>query len=144
MKIDLSKSTFIIPIRLETDDRVRNVITSLCFLLSNFKTNIIVKEVDSSSVFLEQVLPQIEEFCKDISDLNHIFEQSNSPEFHRQRILNDMTLQSTTKIVVNYDCDVLLPVQSYVNAYNLILNGSSDVVYPYGDGMYQKQVFADD
>ncbi len=144
MKIDLSKSTFIIPIRLETDDRVRNVITSLCFLLSNFKTNIIVKEVDSSSVFVEQVLPQIEEFCEDISDLKHIFEQSESPEFHRQRILNDMILQSTTEIVVNYDCDILLPVQSYVNAYNLILDGSSDVVYPYGDGMYQKQVFADD
>ncbi len=144
MKIDLSKSTFIIPIRLETDDRVRNAITSLCFLLSNFKTNIVVKEVDSSSVFLDQVLPQIEEFCEDISDLKHIFEQSQSPEFHRQRILNDMILQSTTEIVVNYDCDILLPVQSYVNAYNLILDGSSDVVYPYGDGMYQKQVFADD
>jgi len=144
MKIDLSKSTFIIPIRLETDDRVRNAITSLCFLLSNFKTNIVVKEVDSSSVFLDQVLPQIEEFCEDISDLKHIFEQSQSPEFHRQRILNDMIMESTTEIVVNYDCDILLPIQSYASAYNLILDGSSDVVYPYGDGMYQKQVFADD
>ena len=47
MKIDLSQATFIIPIRIESTDRLRNVITIVSFLVENFDNNIIVKEVDS-------------------------------------------------------------------------------------------------
>jgi hypothetical protein len=43
--VDLSKATFIIPLRIESADRMRNIITLLCFLLGNFDTNVIVKEV---------------------------------------------------------------------------------------------------
>ena len=55
-----------------------------------------------------------------------------------------MLSQSKTDVVINYDCDVLLPIDSYVNAYESIINGESDVVYPFGAGNYQKQIFADD
>jgi len=144
-KFDLSKATFIIPIRIESDDRLRNVITSICFLLSNFNTNIIVKEVDSESRFSRDALPQIKEFCDgDTTGLIHQFVKSDSPSFHRQKILNDMVMEATTEVVVNYDCDIILPIASYVQAYERIINGSSDVVYPYGNGDFQIQVFADD
>ena len=63
MKTDLSQATFIIPIRIESNDRLRNVITSICYLLKNFDTNIIVKEVDKTSVFLASALPPIVECC---------------------------------------------------------------------------------
>ncbi len=49
-----------------------------------------------------------------------------------------------TPIVVNYDCDVILPKKSYEIAYKSILEGDADVVYPYGQGMFQKQVAATD
>ena len=62
MKHDLKQVTFIIPIRIESEDRLRNVITSVAFLLNNFDTNIIIKEVDKTSVFAEQALPQLESF----------------------------------------------------------------------------------
>ena len=48
MRIDLSQATFIIPIRIESPDRLRNVVTTTAFLLENFKTNIIIKEVDKA------------------------------------------------------------------------------------------------
>ena len=144
-KIDLSNATFIVPIRLESADRLRNVITSLCYILANFKTNVIVHEVDSESVFAESALPQITEFLDgDVGDLKHIFEQSDAPSFHRQRVLNDMIMMSTTKVVVNYDCDVILPRETYQHAYEIINNDHADVIYPYGDGNWQYQVFADD
>ena len=54
MKTDLTDATFIIPIRIESEDRLRNVITSVAFLLNNFNTNIIIKEVDKKSVFKER------------------------------------------------------------------------------------------
>ena len=49
MKRDLKDCTFIIPIKIESTDRLRNVITVLCYLVSNFDTNIIVKEVDTAT-----------------------------------------------------------------------------------------------
>jgi hypothetical protein len=144
MKHDLSRATFIIPIKIESDDRLRNVITSICFLLDNFETTVMVKEVDEQSRFVTEALPQIVQFCDNIDGLLHSFEHTTAPTFHRQRVLNDMIMEAKTEIVVNYDCDILLPVGSYLSAYNSILDNESDVVYPYGDGEYQYRVMADD
>ena len=144
MKIDLSEATFIIPIRIESPDRLRNVITTTAFLLENFDTNILIKEVDSESVFERDALPILKDILEEEVNVNHIFEQSNELSFHRQRVLNEMIIEADTEIVVNYDCDVLLPLDSYHEAYSLILHHTHDVIYPYGQGMYQKQVQATD
>ena len=144
MKKDLSNATFIIPLRIESEDRMRNVLTILCFLLENFNTKIIVKEVDRSSVFKESIFPQLQEYFDNLSNLTHIFEESEDSVFYRMHILNEMLFQVKTDVVVNYDCDVLLPIDSYVNAYESIISEESDVVYPFGNGNYQKQIFAND
>lgn len=145
MKQDLSNATFIIPIRIESTDRLRNVITSICYLNSMFKTTIMVHEMDGTSIFREKALPQITEFCDgDVEQIQYHFENNDNPHFHRQRILNDMLMKSKTKVVVNYDCDILLPMKSYLGAYKMIMEDRAHVVYPYGDGNYQKQVFATD
>ena len=57
----LSNTTFIIPLRIETDDRLRNVIVSSIYLLDNTDCQIIIKESDKTSVFAEKALPQIRE-----------------------------------------------------------------------------------
>ena len=142
--IDLKEATFIIPIRIESSDRLRNVVTTVAFLLENFDTNIIIKEVDSESVFQKEAMPILREICEVPIDVKHIFVQNYEPLFHRQKVLNEMIMEAQTKIVVNYDCDAILPVQSYVKAYEGIMNGTFDVVYPYGDGDYQYRVMADD
>jgi hypothetical protein len=142
--IDLSRATFIIPIRIESQDRMRNALTILCFLLENFNTKIIVKEVDKTSIFEESVLPRLEGFFDDLSNLTHIFQESEDSVFYRMHILNEMLSESKTDVVINHDCDVLLPIDSYVNSYKSIIEGKSDVVYPFGSGNYQKQIFSDD
>ena len=53
-------------------------------------------------------------------------------------------MESKTDVVINYDCDVVFPVSSYVSAYNMILNEGYDLVYPYGQGHYQKKITVDD
>jgi len=141
---DLSKATFIIPIRIESSDRLRNVITTTAFLLENFDTNIIIKEVDSESVFQQEALPILNDILDVEVNINHIFEKSDAPLFHRQRVLNEMIMEADTEIIVNYDCDVLLPISSYLDAYQSIIDHKYDVVYPYGQGMYQYQVKATD
>lgn len=137
MKKDLTDTTFIIPLRIESSDRMRNVITSICYLSAVFDTKIIVKEGDETSVFADEVLPQIRDFT-DTSHITHVFENTSTSEFHRTRYLNEMTQMADTKVVVNYDCDIILPVISYIQAQEMIVNGPSDVVYPYGFGNYAK------
>jgi hypothetical protein len=144
MKIDLEKSTFIIPIRIESTDRLRNIITTVAFLLENFSTNIIIKEVDKESIFEKEALPILKNILEVDINIIHMFERSDNPSFHRQRVLNEMIVQCKTDLIVNYDCDVLLPLQSYKIAYDMILSGKYDVVYPYGRGMYQRQVTPSD
>jgi hypothetical protein len=144
MRFDLTEATFIIPIRIESPDRLRNVITSTAFLLENFDTNIIIKEVDSESIFQRDALPILNDILDVDININHIFEKSNEPLFHRQKVLNEMIAEAKTEIVVNYDCDVLLPLDSYHEAYQSILFHTHDVIYPYGQGMYQQQVKATD
>jgi len=144
MRIDLSEATFIIPIRIESQDRLRNVITTTAFLLETFDTNIIIKEVDYESIFIRDVIPVLKDFYDIDTHISHIFEKSDEPLFHRQRVLNEMLVETKTEIVVNYDCDVLLPLDSYHEAYQSILHHTHDVIYPYGQGMYQRQVEATD
>ena len=142
--IDLKNCTFIIPIRIESEDRMRNVVTVLAYLLKNFDTKVILKEVDVESVFVDQVLPQIEDFLGDsINNLTHVFEKSDDPVFYRMKILNEMIDMADTSIIANYDCDVLFKKETYVESVKMIMDGF-DLVYPYGFGNYQKQVFIDD
>ena len=55
-----------------------------------------------------------------------------------------MIVEADTEIVINYDCDVILPIESYETAYHYILDEIYDVVYPYAEGQYQFLVKATD
>jgi len=134
MKIDLKNTTFIIPLRVDTGDRLRNVVLSTAFLLNKFDTNVIIKEVDSERRFEAYCLPIIKRLA-DTTNLRHIFEVETRTDdsFHRTKILNDMVMESTTDVVVNYDTDILLPISSYTKAVEM-LGGEYDVVYPYRFG----------
>jgi len=137
---DLSNATFIMPLRIESQDRLRNIVLSLGYLLNTFKTNVIIQEVDTDSKFQQYAAPELEKLIPDLSPITLIFEKSDDPVFHRTRILNDMLLESQTDVVVNYDTDVIFPESSYLQAYDMILNQGYDLVYPYGQGNWQEKV----
>ena len=124
--------TFLLPCRIESEDRLKNVITSTTYLLSNFpEAKVILKEVDSHSHFKFRALPVIKNYV-DTSQLTHIFEESDEELFHKTRILNDLLVASDTDIVYNHDVDVVLPVSSYKIAYSAIKNDGADAIYPFG------------
>ena len=132
--IDLSNTTFIIPLRIETDDRLRNVILITSFLLHHFNCKVLIKEVSGESTFLKYAKPVIDRLNINQKNLIYIFEEETREDesFHRTKVLNDMIMMSTTDIVVNYDTDIILPVDSYTKAIKLLEN--CDIVYPYRFG----------
>ena len=129
MKTDLKNTTFIVPLRIDTGDRLRNVILSTSYLLHNFDTTVMIKEVDSERRFETFALPIIERLV-DTSDLIHIFEDETRTDdaFHRTKVLNDMVMESTTDIVVNYDTDLILPIDNYKDSVRM-LSGEYAVSY---------------
>jgi len=149
-KHNLTDTTFIIPVKIESDDRLRNAITVCCFLLSKFDTNILVKEVNSDPVFENEALPQIKEFIGDISNISYYFEkESDNTFFHKTRYFNELLSKCDTDVVSAYDIDVLLPISSYLESEKMC-KGEYDLVYPFGFGTqenqvkWQKKVFASD
>jgi hypothetical protein len=118
----MTDTTLLIPIRIDTEERKKNINITLQYILKHTDCDVIIKENDANQkLFLEYN-----------SRIKYIFEKNESSIFHRTRMLNEMLFMVKTPIVGNYDADVLLPIDSYKNAKTLILDNDYDLVYPYG------------
>jgi predicted glycosyltransferase involved in capsule biosynthesis len=97
------------------------------YLLRNFDTNIIVLDSDKESN---------EEFVKSISEkIKYVFEKNGDKLFHRTRLLNEMTKMAETEIIVNYDVDVIFPVEQYLESKKKIEEGCT-MCFPYAGKFY--------
>lgn len=122
----MSNFTAIIPIRIDSSERLKNLQTTVSFLLKFFDWKVIVKEVDSNQkVFLDKH-----------KRLLYLFEHANNTEyFHRTKILNDMLLLVDTKYTINYDCDILVPQKNMADVTKMLESGH-DIVFPYAKGTF--------
>lgn len=134
--IYLNETTFIIPIKIESEDRAINAKITLNYLLSNFQTNIIIYEV-SENKKLESILEKID---LNLSFVEYKFIESKDLIFHRTKILNEMLSQVNTPVVVNYDIDILLEKEIYKMCSDKICKNNFDLIYPYFWGNSQKQI----
>jgi len=131
----LQDATFIIPIRIDSEERERNIKIVLNYLIKNLSTKIVVFENDTYSKFGELGIPG--------AHLEEYWFEETKPEvpFHKTRFLNEVVNKVQTEIVVFYDADILLPIPSYQRAYHEIKNRRSDFVFPYGWGNFQREIY---
>ena len=123
MKIDLKDVTFCIPLKIDSEDRKRNLKLTISFLVRYFDTNIIICESDKESN---------REFVESISsNIKYMFDEDTSGIFKRTRILNDMTKLATTSIAANYDVDCVFMLNDILMAVESIRQNIYDVAYPY-------------
>jgi hypothetical protein len=126
--------TFIIPIKIESSDRKRNCQVVLNYLLDNLDYNISILEVGSNSVHE----------CVDLNNskisYNRIELLPTEP-FHRTKYLNILAKKCNSDIVCSYDTDVLLPLKSYSKAVRAISSNKYDIIYPFGQGQFQRKVY---
>ena len=120
----MCNSTFIIPLKIDSTERLNNILVSLNYLLKNTDSNIVITESDSERKLFSPLLKQ--------ERIKYIFKKSSPDEFHRTKLINEMLFDIKTDITVNYDADVLLPKESISLANKLILNDNYDLIYPYG------------
>lgn len=130
---DLSKTTFIIPIKIEHPDRYRNAKIVLGLLNHFFETNVFIYEISEDVTKLD--------FLESLKNLK-IKHWISKPEkiddneiFYRTKYLNMMLDQVETPVVSNYDIDVFLRPEFYLKCQEMILSGNSDVIYPFKFGV---------
>lgn len=132
--IDLTNTTFIIPLRIEHIDRYNNAQCVLGYLNHHFKTNVFIYEVSDEGKTMLDFLPNL-------TNLNvHTIVEKYDGTFHRMRYLNTLLNYVETPVVCNYDIDVVLSPNAYVTGQSYILEGKYDLLFPYGFGEYQLQI----
>lgn len=123
-KIDLCDVTFNIILRMDTIERLENVIATIKYLDCHFRTNIVVWECSyRNNGFLKSLIND--------ARINYKFVQDDDPILFRTHYLNLMIKETTTPIVSIWDTDVIAPVKQIISAVKLIRNLEADFVYPY-------------
>jgi hypothetical protein len=132
--VHLKDTTFIIPIFIDSEDRIKNCKSVMGFLNHNFKSNIIIHEYYVNESKLN--------FLNEFKNLNikHLSENIKNNNYHRTKQLNKMLSIVDTDVVCNYDIDVLLPPASYIISERILKDNFFDVVYPYGFGKFQLKI----
>ena len=131
--MNYSELTFIIPVGIETNDRLRN------FLFTAF--------------YLMHICPNAKFIIHEMGDVSHIDDiqhptlvkmYTKTPKvdkiFYKTWCINRALEQVTTKVVCIYDVDVLIPLSSIDESYKEILEDRFDMILPYTYGLYQKMI----
>lgn len=121
-KFDLKDTTFTIPVKLDHDDRKKNLDLSLCMLQRDFDANYIVGEQGGNK------FEYISQWAK--------YAQYPYEQFHRTKMLNEMAKLAETKFIVNWDADMICPPLQLYLAVDRLRDGA-DMAYPY-DGSFAR------
>lgn len=123
IKTDLKDVTFLILVRLDSIDRLENILETSLYLSSNFDTNIWVSEYASyNNGLLERLLNK---------NIRYTFTEDNDPILYRTKFLNQMIQAVDKPFVSVWDTDVIAPIGQIILAVELLRNGEADFVYPY-------------
>lgn len=118
-KVDLTDVSFLIPVRVDSSERIENLLLVIEFLKSNFDTSVIVLEADKK----EQVQhPMID---------RKVFVEDHDVVFHRTRYMNQMTKITDTKYIAHWDADVLAPVGQIMESIGQLRLEMADMTFPY-------------
>lgn len=116
--------TVMIPVRIDSQDRISNINLSIEYISKNCDAKIMVFESSSErALYLDN------------TNVNYKYIKDDKENFHRTAILNMMIEEADTDVVINYDADVLLFSKAYATCYNAIYKGMCEVLYPY-DGRF--------
>jgi len=125
-RYNMQDVTFTMTVRVDSDERLENLITVLRFINTHIDTNFLLLEADVESRIPAGVLPD---------NVRHIFVKDERDLYFRQPYNNYLLRIATTPIVVKYDVDIIVPPSQMNSAVNSIRFGKHKISYPY-DGRF--------
>ncbi len=126
-KYDLNDTIFIIPLRIDSIDRLENLQFTTRYLLRYFTTNIIIWEADVRSRL---------DFMKPLpKGILHIFQEDYDTIFYRTKFINKAVLSIDKPFVAIWDADVIAPKEQIISAVEYLRSKKADFIYPFTDRM---------
>lgn len=119
---DLSDVTFIIPVRIDSEDRIRNLNIVTMYLREHFNTQIIVSEQDKAGI-----VPDV--LGKTLYDTYILYKTDGL--FHKTRLINAAAKIVKTPLIAMCDSDILINPGQYEEAASHLRGGSADFSYPF-------------
>ncbi len=126
-KIDLTDVTFLIPLFIDSADRLINLEITCRYLHKHFNTHIIIVEAGAEPKVKDWMLPP---------NASYHFVEDRSPYFHRTKYNNLLISHSKTAFVSLYDVDVILPPEQIVESITVLRKGEYHITYPYSGLFY--------
>ena len=126
-RTDLRDLTFLIPVRIDSVERLENLLVVTNYLLENHHTHICILEAFSRNTgILKKLLHP---------DIEHRFVEDEHPIFHRTHYLNELTKRANTPYIAIWDSDVLVFPEQLVRSVEHLRGKKSPFVFPY-DGRF--------
>lgn len=129
MKINIPELTFLIAIRIDSIERLENLILSVGFLQKYFSTNIYILEAASFNSGIVQKY-----FNRSVK---YEFIEDCDPIFHRTKYFNHMIASCPTEYIALWDADIIVNKSAILEGLDLLRNKQYDVVYPYDTNFYE-------
>lgn len=123
--------TVVIPVRIDSPDRLRNLVTCTRALLSTLDCRIVVG-IGAPALVVEHLDSRVEVVT--VVD-------TPAEAFHRTHIINDLVLLADTKWVAVMDTDVVVPRSQWLAALEQLRHEHAELVYPF-DGRMVEVPFA--
>ncbi len=136
----MQEITFIIPVRIDSDCRLRNLRSVVGYLLSAIdNARFLIVEADSSSRLTG--LPDNER-------IRTFFIKDDKPIFHRTRYVNNMFRIADTRIAAVWDADAIGEIDNIRKAVGLLEKTDAVMAYPYNGifwsvGQWHSEIFCD-
>ena len=123
MKFDLTDTTFIIPIRVDTVVRLENLILCVDHLQEWFQTHIVVLEAAPYNNGIIQHLLQ--------DRVTYRFVEDKDPVYHKTKYVNQLAIDVQTEFVGIWDADVIVDHEQILDALQHLQQNLCDIAYPY-------------
>jgi organic radical activating enzyme len=114
--------TIVIPVKIDSNDRLDNIKTVLTFLNRNFDTRVIIGENSKKSLLKNLDFKYSYMFIEDKNDV-----------FHKTKTLNTLYKESTTPFIAAWDSDVLVDVENINRSMSELRSHRLDFIYPFNN-----------
>lgn len=122
---DLREATFVIPLRVDSEDRIIDLHLLIEYLLSYYKTNILIIEDDKQPIYEQQNI------YTSYYPIKYIFNE-NHGLFSMAKVQNIGVKEANTPVIICHAADVLLQdINKYCIMVDLLNKDRFDLIYPF-------------
>ena len=124
----LSDVSFVLPLRIDSQERSRNLDLVLNFIIRHFDSQVMVLEADGKRRFFPQNTG---------IQLQYHFVEDHSQVFYHTRYLNCLYRMVDTPIIALWDTDIIIPPSQIIETAEQVREGKTVMGLPYNGYAYQ-------